>query len=767
MKLTKANGRYEFLCDKEQRAVAKDAGFRFSADGGRPVWWTTSARRALAVSAYADDALRAELAERAKDEPDPLKITLRLEGRVWRYYSPDAASNGPAKNAQMRFKPDPIPHWWTESRDVAAKCFGQASALPNFVCSKENQEILVDQIKAIVTAVEMSRATDAEIDLSGLGGTPDPFQRAGIAWGLRYPKTIIGDEPGLGKTVQALGILYIAQAWPVVIVSPATMKEHWKRHLMEWCHLESKDVLIASGRTPLSPTQLDRLGLRAVCINYDILPYWLKSLHTLRAAAVIIDESHQIKNAQTKRCQACLELAKDAERVYPLTGTPLLNRPRELAPQLAIIGATDSYGGEFKFLLRYCNGHKEAIRVRSGKVKQIWNFNGASHLDELRKNLRGRGHLIRRLKSEVMKELPPKRRRVIEVSDHGVDIASDHATYERHQRLIAELTAAAEIAKASDDPYVYANAIASLREGAKASFDEVAKECHNTAVKTAPFVIEHVENLLDQVDKCFVFARHHDVVDALAAAFAKYKPAMVTGRTPTDNRQAEVDRFWQDPLCRVFIGSEAAREGINLSNTANVIIAEQIWVPGYMNQIEDRPHRRGQKNSVLVDHLVLAGSAAAQMIRTRIAKQDIIDKALDAPTNVNEWQNEAGETAAEPEDFIPELPEKLEASEPDDMRIAFDLPATSRMTVAQVKQEAEKITPAEIALVYKGLRMLAGMCDGAASLDGTGFNRMDVALGHMLASRPALTAAQACLGRKLLRRYSNSQLAGVCDELWS
>ncbi len=241
-----------------------------------------------------------------------------------------------------------------------------------------------------------------------------------------------------------------------------------------------------------------------------------------------------------------------------------------------------------------------------------------------------------------------------------------------------------------------------------------------------PYVIQHVTDSIEDGGKVIVFAHHHDVIDALSAEFGS-RAVTVYGSTAMTARQAAVDRFQKDPECQVFIGGiQAAGVGLTLTASAHVIFAELDWVPGNVTQAEDRAHRIGQKNMVLIQHLVLEGSLDARMARILVDKQEIIDQALDR------------EKSEEPP-VVPVEPRERAATE-----------SASRR---QIEIEAEKMTPARIAAVHLGLQMLAGRCDGARELDGVGFSRIDVHIGHSLADAYELTARQAALGAKLVNKY--------------
>jgi SWI/SNF-related matrix-associated actin-dependent regulator 1 of chromatin subfamily A len=239
--------------------------------------------------------------------------------------------------------------------------------------------------------------------------------------------------------------------------------------------------------------------------------------------------------------------------------------------------------------------------------------------------------MVRRLKKDVLLDLPAKRRQIIDLPANGAETAvqAEKAAFRAHEEKINALKKLAREAKKTGLAE-YKAAVQALRDGRAVAFGEISKYRHETAIAKIPAVIEHVTEMLESVEKIIVFAHHHDVIDALMAAFGA-QAVHLTGQDSQESRQAAVDRFQADPSCHIFVGSiTAAGVGITLTAASTVIFAELDWVPGNLSQAEDRAHRIGQTDSVLVQHLVLDGSLDANMARTLVRKQEIISSALDA-----------------------------------------------------------------------------------------------------------------------------------------
>jgi Helicase conserved C-terminal domain len=240
-------------------------------------------------------------------------------------------------------------------------------------------------------------------------------------------------------------------------------------------------------------------------------------------------------------------------------------------------------------------------------------------------------------------------------------------------------------------------------------------------------VVEHLQDVLEAESKVVVFAHHLDMVDDLQKGL-DVESVIFTGEEDNPERQRSVDRFQSDDGVRVFLGTiGAAGKGITLTAASHVVFAELDWVPANMTQAEDRCHRIGQDSSVLIQHLVLEGSLDASMAETLVTKQEIIDQALDAPVRCEELK------------LLPVTPHAE--------------PSTAGHTYSEITTVAEQIVGRQRAAIFRAVREISGLCDGAASPDGVGFNRFDARIGHELASNQHLTQREAALGLILVRRY--------------
>ena len=474
------------------------------------------------------------------------------------------------------------------------------------------------------TSLRASSAKDAKVEVPCPPGREYlSFQRAAIFYALNRDHTLLADEMGLGKTIEALGVINAdPAASKILIVCPASLKLNWARECERWL-VGERTIGVAGKKFPADAD--------VVIVNYAILGKWKQQLGGTWDV-LVADECHYAKNREAKRSKNLFAIR--ANRKLFLTGTPILNRPVELQ---AIAGnlAPKTFGNFWSFAKRYCN----PMRTNFG-----WDFGGAANLEELHEQLRGT-IMVRRTKAEVLSQLPPKRRQVIELASDAFAalVKVEEQAWAEHKRRLAELRARSRGGQRGRDDLTDQE----LREGVNAAFGELSKLRHATALAKVPLVVDHVKNALLASGKLVVFAHHRDVVAEIAEAFGD-AAVTLTGGDSVEERQAAVDRFQEDPTCTVFVGSiRAAGLGLTLTASAHVVFAELDWVPANLTQAEDRTHRIGQQESVLVQHLVLQSSLDARMVRTLIAKQRVVDATLDGDPGEDLFASDLIEASSE------------------------------------------------------------------------------------------------------------------------
>ncbi len=406
---------------------------------------------------------------------------------------------------------------------------------------------------------------------------PYPYQLKGIARGLQLKRFMNCDEPGLGKTLQSIATINLADAFPCLVVCPSSLKINWLR---EWEKFTDKKAMILTDKVRDTWTFFFQTGMHQVFIvNYESLKkYFVQRIKkaegwTLRDVefrnsinlfkSVIIDESHRCKSASTQQAKFCKGICTGKEWVIELTGTPVVNRPKDLIPQLAILDRMNDFGGYKPFVDRYCSGQREASNLRELNFN-LWKY-----------------CMFRREKSLVLTDLPDKIR---QVNTCEITNRKEYMDAER------DLTMYLQKYKDADD-----DKIAKAMRGEVMVRINILRQI--SARGKVRDVIEFVKDFRENGKKIILFCSLHEVVDQLKRYFPT--AVSVTGRDSQDEKQRAVDAFQNNPKADIIICSiKAAGVGLTLTASSNVAFVEFPWTYADCCQCEDRAHRIGQKDSV-------------------------------------------------------------------------------------------------------------------------------------------------------------------------
>lgn len=495
-----------------------------------------------------------------------------------------------------RARYSPILRGWSAPKESAVEVLEFAQSVQALI-EPTCDEVLEDA-KQDAVRVAASRATTSNFQVEGLRGELMPFQRAGVEYAVKAQRLFLADEMGLGKTVQALATVQALNAYPVLVVCPASLKINWKREAQKWLPTD-KTVEVLRGRSIYKPTA------DVVIINYDILESWVTKLS--RFSAVIYDESHYCKNPKAKRTRAAIAIADRTEGpVLCLTGTPVLNNPTELTAQLRILGRLKEFGGAMKFREQ---------------------FQGTKHLAELNRKLRATMY-VRRRKVDVLTELPPKRWSDVVVEPSG-------EAYKKYQEAESDLISYLAN-QAKENAFKQGATTAEARESALIAAMKAQAAEQLVAVNTLKRLsadakysatIEWIDNFLATGNKLIVFTWHKSIADRLATHYGAVK---LTGDTSTDERAHNVDTFQNDPNCRMFVSTmKAGGVGITLTASSDVLFIEQGWTPADMDQAADRAHRIGQHDSVTAWTLIAEGTIDEDIKELINYKRGLVDASTD------------------------------------------------------------------------------------------------------------------------------------------
>lgn len=416
------------------------------------------------------------------------------------------------------------------------------------------------------------------------------YQREAVHFLRTTKRAILADDMGLGKTASAISAA-ISFLTPkrVLIVCPSYVRGVWHNphdggELGKWATLlataapvivpsevfECKGVKPEADGAPLA-------GFDFVICHYDILHAWADILCSWNPKIVIFDECHYLMNPETRRTKAAMQVSKHSEYVWGLSGTPMTSRPRDLWGILSTICPQRFGDNFFRFGLRYCGAYKEQVTPD----KAVWKFDGKSNLKELHRRL---SHfMLRRTKTDVALELPPKTRQVIRC-DIGVGKKRVvEPIFEDGAALHAMLASAAD---------------AKLKEHA------------------VPLIRSH----LDAGAKVVVFSYRRGVADYLANECGG---AVIHGGIPQVRRTKTIHELRQKDGASLLCATiDAAGTGIDLSYADVAVFVELTYEPHELLQAESRLHRFGAQNPVLIQYLIARGTAdelVADIVITKLA----------------------------------------------------------------------------------------------------------------------------------------------------
>lgn len=427
-----------------------------------------------------------------------------------------------------------------------------------------------DVLRHEQTNVALKQLPDAPVDLPW-AELLWPFQRTGVNFLLKQRRTLLADEPGLGKTVQAIATVEASKAYKrVLIACPKSLMEWWYEEIHRW--VERDDLKVHLCHSPIRDLILYRFNHKGggyLIINWEQLriePDILKGVYDW----FIGDEAQKVKNRKTKLFKATKRIR--APRWMLLTGTPFSNNPAEVWTLLHLL-RPDKYTSYWRFFTMYVNTAMTFTGFRK--------ITGVRNPILLRRELAP--VMIRRLKKDHLSELPSKRYQVIPVQLQN-----------EQERMYATM-AREMIAQLEDETVEAVNIISmitrlrQLTSGTATLFDR------DVSAK-----LDVVEELVEQYDKLVVFTQFRKTVTALSARLKRkgIKHVCVMGGISV---HPAVNKFQSDPEVKVFIGTaQTGGVGVTLTAASTVVFVDVHWNPAKQTQAEDRVHRIGQRDGVLI-----------------------------------------------------------------------------------------------------------------------------------------------------------------------
>lgn len=604
------------------------------------------------------------------------------------------------------------------------------------VAEKLGLEVAEELREAAAAGTEDSAEAEARAGTQGLY----EFQRDGVRFLALKQRALLADDMGLGKTVQAL--VAIPDGAPVVVVCPASVKRNWSNEVEKW-RPDLTPVVLSGTKGPKSWRE-PKPG-EVLIINYDVLPKGRTEEYTIETrrgpqkrkrviqdlpenTVLIVDEAQMVKTHTTQRHKRVVGLAAAASRVWLLTGTPVENRPWDLKGVLEAGGMFGDVFGSFGKFLGLFGGYKN----RWGGFE----FSGPT--DEVPERLRRVA--LRRMKTEVLKDLPTKQYQTLSVNGTSVALRKE---------LDAELEVYEEM----------------LQEGVLPPFERISEIRAKLARERIPAATQIVEEYEEAGIPLIVFSAHRDPVDAIGS---REGWAKIYGGTGSEERAEIVRRFQAGELRGVALTIKAGGVGLTLTRASNELFVDRDWNPAWNVQAEDRTVRIGQTaDSVLIKTLVTDHPLDRRV--NELLEQKI---RLFRDTVENEIAYQAPKVGPElREETQEELEARLKAAEEATERAYYG----DKIQGVIERERAKGVGPEPVltaerkALVREAFYQMIGVCDGAIEKDDVGFNKPDAAIAHWVfrfGLRDDDEVAFRLLER-MLSRYKHTQLGADYAGIWN
>ncbi|WP_246081120.1 DEAD/DEAH box helicase [Modestobacter altitudinis] len=435
---------------------------------------------------------------------------------------------------------------------------------------------------------------------------------------------LLADEPGLGKTAQALLAAEAAGAYPLLVVVPNVVKTNWAREAGRWTPHRPATVIQGDGTTVDGFADI-------VVVNYEVLDRHVGWLGDFGFRGMVVDEAHFIKNKSSQRSQHVLELADRirSRTVQPLlmalTGTPLINDIDDFRAIWQFLGWID----ESKPLGSLMNALEDA-----GLTPADPGFYPAARQAVIDQGI------VRRRKVDVAADIPARRIADLPVELDGPAGRSIRAA-ERDlaRRLVSRYESAlaarrsGAVVEGIDHDLVRTVARWELKDATTSKAGEnVFTMMRRIGQAKAGLAADYAAQLARSAGKVVFFAKHVDVMDVAEDTFGKQgiRFASIRGDQTPGVRQRNIDAFVRDPDVAIAVCSlTAAGVGLNLQVASDIVLAELSWTDAEQTQAIDRSHRIGQQLPVTAWRIIAAQTIDARIAELIDSKAGLAARALD------------------------------------------------------------------------------------------------------------------------------------------
>lgn len=384
-----------------------------------------------------------------------------------------------------------------------------------------------------------------------------PHQQEGVKFILNNSSAFVCDDMGMGKTRTVIEAMIQRSQFPILVICPSALKLNWRNEIARWVGID---------------LEIDNLNQDIIITNYERMNKYKFEIQALPIKQLVLDESHSFKEESSKRTQLALEWSRKIPYKILISGTPMLNRPRELITQMEILNNIHKVGGREKFLEKYCNPRHSQYGI---------DYSGCSDLQELRQTMNG--IWLRRTKDDLENKLPTK--------------------------TIVPIP------------------IIELNQPAPRSFHDIERYDRAVLYKKLDASVDFIEQLLERDEKVVVFVHHKDIGKALNMKFPDAS-VIVGGQSPV-HRQLNIDNFQLHDTQIIICSLQASAVGLTLTASRCAVFIEYPWSPALLAQAQDRVHRLGQDKDVFIFYLYGQGSIDEYRLNTNSFKKAVIDYIVD------------------------------------------------------------------------------------------------------------------------------------------
>lgn len=491
----------------------------------------------------------------------------------------------------------------------------------NPTLSEEVKQLYVDKIKKInkTNKIKEYSFNNAENKIFTELNLPlFDYQKIGVGVLCVLGSALLGDEPGLGKTLQTLTTTKIKNSKKTLIVCPSSLKHTWKNEIEKW--LPNEKHIIISGTKKERDNLWDNEDSNYVIMNYELLLKDIDKIKTKNWDYIIADEATRLSNPASKQTKFIKKI--NANNKIAITGTPMNNSIEDIWSIIDFC-MPGYFGDYWHFINKYCN--KEIIKIRI-KTKTGYTYRHISKISSYKNttelNDKINKCMIRRTKTEVLKELPDKLYENIYFDLSQTELKLYSAI---EQRIIEELKEynLNKVINDKQNKFVFTKILRLMQFTDSPELISDLKT--STKLETLK---ELLKDILNKNSKAIIFTKFSEMADILLKELVDYKPTIISGRIDNESREKNKNYFNTNNECKIIIMTEAGGMGLNLQSANYVVHYDLPWSISKLQQREDRAHRIGQKNNVTVFKLIAKNTIDEHVLDVLKYKEKIAKKIL-------------------------------------------------------------------------------------------------------------------------------------------